>query len=180
MDGHRCVAWTLEADHEPWISHFFSFLSNLPSSRAQLFPFAHMSCSVAIANFTIEPPGLFQGRGEHPKMGMLKRRVTPDQIIINVSKGMKVSVRGRGTASRAPLLEKSTMLNLSLSLFLNSLSLSPLLPPPSPRTRLRATAGRRCATTTPSPGLQAGRRTCRIRTNMSCSAPRRTSRAAAT
>ena len=49
--------------------------------------------SVAIANFTIEPPGLFQGRGEHPKMGMLKQRVMPEQIIINVSKGMKVCGR---------------------------------------------------------------------------------------
>ena len=48
---------------------------------------------MAIANFTIEPPGLFQGRGEHPKMGMLKQRVMPEQIIINVSKGMKVCGR---------------------------------------------------------------------------------------
>uniref|UniRef100_A0A8C7RVY1 DNA topoisomerase I n=1 Tax=Oncorhynchus mykiss TaxID=8022 RepID=A0A8C7RVY1_ONCMY len=28
-----------------------------------------------IANFRIEPPGLFRGRGDHPKMGMLKRRI---------------------------------------------------------------------------------------------------------
>lgn len=39
-----------------------------------------------IANFRIEPPGLFRGRGEHPKMGMLKRRVMPEDIIINCSK----------------------------------------------------------------------------------------------
>lgn len=30
-----------------------------------------------IGNFRIEPPGLFRGRGEHPKMGMIKVRLTP-------------------------------------------------------------------------------------------------------
>lgn len=39
-----------------------------------------------IGNFRIEPPGLFRGRGEHPKMGMLKRRVNPEDVIINCSK----------------------------------------------------------------------------------------------
>ena len=37
-----------------------------------------------IANFKIEPPGLFRGRGNHPKMGMLKRRIMPEDIIINM------------------------------------------------------------------------------------------------
>ncbi len=39
-----------------------------------------------IGNFCIEPPGLFRGRGEHPKQGMLKRRVEPGDVIINCSK----------------------------------------------------------------------------------------------
>ncbi|XP_029468354.1 DNA topoisomerase 1 [Rhinatrema bivittatum] len=39
-----------------------------------------------IANFRIEPPGLFRGRGNHPKMGRLKRRIRPEDIIINCSK----------------------------------------------------------------------------------------------
>ncbi|KAF5287721.1 hypothetical protein FQA39_LY15741 [Lamprigera yunnana] len=43
-----------------------------------------------IGNFKIEPPGLFRGRGEHPKMGKLKRRVIAEDIIINCSKGAKV------------------------------------------------------------------------------------------
>ncbi|XP_061902409.1 DNA topoisomerase I, like isoform X2 [Entelurus aequoreus] len=42
-----------------------------------------------IANFRIEPPGLFRGRGDHPKMGMLKRRIRPKDIIINCSKDSK-------------------------------------------------------------------------------------------
>lgn len=43
-----------------------------------------------IGNFKIEPPGLFRGRGEHPKMGKLKRRVEAEDIIINCSKDSKI------------------------------------------------------------------------------------------
>ncbi|PSN50633.1 DNA topoisomerase 1 [Blattella germanica] len=43
-----------------------------------------------IGNFKIEPPGLFRGRGEHPKMGMLKKRVIPEDVIINCSKDSKI------------------------------------------------------------------------------------------
>ena len=39
-----------------------------------------------IGNYKIEPPGLFRGRGEHPKMGMVKRRTMPEDVIINCSK----------------------------------------------------------------------------------------------
>ena len=38
-----------------------------------------------VGNFRIEPPGLFRGRGEHPKMGSLKLRVKPEDVIINCS-----------------------------------------------------------------------------------------------
>ncbi|XP_046703332.1 DNA topoisomerase I, mitochondrial isoform X4 [Silurus meridionalis] len=43
-----------------------------------------------IGNFRLEPPGLFRGRGEHPKMGKLKRRVQPEDVIINCSQDVKV------------------------------------------------------------------------------------------
>ncbi|CAH1762600.1 5982_t:CDS:2 [Entrophospora sp. SA101] len=43
-----------------------------------------------VGNFRIEPPGLFKGRGEHPKTGSLKLRVTPEQITINLSKDAPV------------------------------------------------------------------------------------------
>lgn len=36
-----------------------------------------------LGNFRIEPPGLFRGRGDHPKMGCLKQRVRPEDIVIN-------------------------------------------------------------------------------------------------
>jgi len=37
-----------------------------------------------VGNFRVEPPGLFRGRGEHPKMGKVKQRVYPRDITINI------------------------------------------------------------------------------------------------
>ncbi|KAJ2832663.1 DNA topoisomerase 1, partial [Coemansia erecta] len=37
-----------------------------------------------VGNFRIEPPGLFRGRGAHPKTGKLKKRVLPEQVTINI------------------------------------------------------------------------------------------------
>ena len=33
----------------------------------------------------IEPPTLFKGRGTHPKAGLMKPRIFPEDVIINVS-----------------------------------------------------------------------------------------------
>jgi len=43
-----------------------------------------------VGNFRIEPPGLFRGRGEHPKTGRVKTRVMPEQVTINIGKEAKV------------------------------------------------------------------------------------------
>jgi DNA topoisomerase-1 len=43
-----------------------------------------------VGNFRVEPPGLFRGRGEHPKTGRVKKRVMPEQITINIGKEAKV------------------------------------------------------------------------------------------
>lgn len=37
-----------------------------------------------MGNFRVEPPSLFRGRGEHPKMGKIKQRVYPRDITINI------------------------------------------------------------------------------------------------
>ncbi|KAI1613871.1 DNA topoisomerase I [Exophiala viscosa] len=39
-----------------------------------------------VGNFRVEPPGLFRGRGEHPKTGKVKSRVEPEQVTINIGK----------------------------------------------------------------------------------------------
>ncbi|XP_063336233.1 DNA topoisomerase I, mitochondrial [Pelmatolapia mariae] len=49
-----------------------------------------------IGNFKIEPPGLFRGRGEHPKQGMLKKRIQPEDVIINCSKDSRIPVPPAG------------------------------------------------------------------------------------
>lgn len=39
-----------------------------------------------VANAVVEPPGIFIGRGCHPKLGTYKRRVQPEDITLNLSK----------------------------------------------------------------------------------------------
>ncbi|KAG7333352.1 hypothetical protein KOW79_003487 [Hemibagrus wyckioides] len=49
-----------------------------------------------IGNFKIEPPALFRGRGEHPKQGMLKKRLQPEDVIINCSRDSRIPVPPAG------------------------------------------------------------------------------------
>ena len=49
-----------------------------------------------VGNFRVEPPGLFRGRGEHPKTGKVKKRVEPEQIIINIGKEATVPAPPEG------------------------------------------------------------------------------------
>ncbi|KUJ22287.1 putative DNA topoisomerase 1 [Mollisia scopiformis] len=49
-----------------------------------------------VGNFRVEPPGLFRGRGAHPKTGKVKRRVTPEQITINIGKDATVPAAPEG------------------------------------------------------------------------------------
>ncbi|KIW50805.1 hypothetical protein PV05_09592 [Exophiala xenobiotica] len=49
-----------------------------------------------VGNFRVEPPGLFRGRGEHPKTGKVKTRVMPEQITINIGKEATVPVPPEG------------------------------------------------------------------------------------
>lgn len=45
---------------------------------------------VEVANYMAEPPGIFIGRGEHPLRGKWKRRVTPEDVTLNLGKEAKV------------------------------------------------------------------------------------------
>ncbi|KAG6857680.1 hypothetical protein H0H87_004096 [Tephrocybe sp. NHM501043] len=45
-----------------------------------------------VGNFRVEPPGLFRGRGDHPKKGALKFRVRPEDITINIGKDAPVPI----------------------------------------------------------------------------------------
>lgn len=43
-----------------------------------------------VGNYRVEPPGLFLGRGEHPKMGKVKARIYPEDITINTGENSEV------------------------------------------------------------------------------------------
>ena len=43
-----------------------------------------------VGNFRVEPPGLFRGRGKHPMMGKLKKRIAPEEVSINIGEDAKV------------------------------------------------------------------------------------------
>lgn len=37
-----------------------------------------------VGNYVVEPPGLFLGRGDHPKAGMRKARIMPEDVTLNL------------------------------------------------------------------------------------------------
>lgn len=43
-----------------------------------------------VGNFRVEPPGLFRGRGEHPKTGRVKTRVMPEDVTLNIGENATV------------------------------------------------------------------------------------------
>ena len=43
-----------------------------------------------VGNYVVEPPSLFRGRGLHPRMGSVKMRVIPEQVLLNVDRNMAV------------------------------------------------------------------------------------------
>jgi DNA topoisomerase-1 len=45
---------------------------------------------VEFANYMVEPPGLFMGRGKHPYRGKWKPRVRPQDVILNLDESTKV------------------------------------------------------------------------------------------
>jgi DNA topoisomerase-1 len=45
-----------------------------------------------VGNYKIEPPGIFRGRGNHPKLGRVKKRIYPEDVTINLSKDAKIPI----------------------------------------------------------------------------------------
>jgi DNA topoisomerase-1 len=43
-----------------------------------------------VGNYKIEPPGIFLGRGSHPKLGKIKKRIYPEDITLNLDKESKI------------------------------------------------------------------------------------------
>lgn len=43
-----------------------------------------------VGNYKMEPSGIFLGRGTHPKIGRIKKRVTPEDVTLNLSKDAQI------------------------------------------------------------------------------------------
>jgi len=57
------------------------------AKEAEFYNYAVVDNSMErVANFLVEPPGLFRGRGEHPRAGLLKTRLTPEDITISAGR----------------------------------------------------------------------------------------------
>lgn len=55
------------------------------AERSKKFTFATVDGrQEKVGNFRVEPPGLFLGRGAHPKMGKVKSRIYPEDVTVNI------------------------------------------------------------------------------------------------
>ena len=45
-----------------------------------------------IGNYKIEPPSIFIGRGNHPKIGCIKKRINPNDVTLNLSKNAPIPI----------------------------------------------------------------------------------------
>lgn len=49
-----------------------------------------------VGNYKIEPPGIFLGRGTHPKLGRIKKRTYPEDVTLNLDKESKIPITLHG------------------------------------------------------------------------------------
>lgn len=43
-----------------------------------------------VGNYRMEPPGIFLGRGDNPKLGKIKKRIMPEDVTLNIGKEAKI------------------------------------------------------------------------------------------
>lgn len=60
-----------------------------------------------VGNFRVEPPGLFRGRGDHPKKGALKFRVRPEDITLNIGEDASIPVPNMSGTWKAIVHDKT-------------------------------------------------------------------------
>lgn len=62
-----------------------------------------------VGNYRIEPPGIFLGRGKHPKLGMIKKRILPSDVIINIGKDAPIPKPNIGGTWEKVIHDKSSV-----------------------------------------------------------------------
>ena len=58
-----------------------------------------------VGNYKIEPPGIFLGRGDHPKLGCIKKRINPEDVIINLSKTSPIPKPNVANPNKMPSID---------------------------------------------------------------------------
>lgn len=66
-----------------------------------------------VGNFKIEPPGIFLGRGCHPKLGRIKKRIYPEDITINIDKDAKIPDTGFKDRKWGEIINDNTVIWLA-------------------------------------------------------------------
>jgi len=80
----------------PWTEYDFSeFVAFPPPKVAPEKSDKHGFCVLdgrkeKLINFVVEPAGLFRGRGSNPLTGRIRRRIVPEDVTLNLSKGAPV------------------------------------------------------------------------------------------
>ena len=62
----------------------------------------------------IEAPTLFKGRGEHPKAGLLKARIMPEDIIVNVAQNAPIPKCERPGHSWKDIVHNNEVINKNI------------------------------------------------------------------
>lgn len=76
--------------------YFIKYLDNKPKIEKninddELYKIAYIDGKTTnVGNFRIEPPGIFLGRGDHPKLGKIKFRIYPEDVILNLDKSSPI------------------------------------------------------------------------------------------
>lgn len=78
--------------------------------RKEKYGFAMLNGKhVELGNYTIEPPGIFMGRGKHPLRGRWKPRIYPADVTINISKSKNIPDPPPGTQWKAVIENRNAL-----------------------------------------------------------------------
>ena len=59
--------------------------------KNEIYKYAYINdIKVKVSNYKVEPPGLFIGRGDHPKLGKIKKRVIYEDVILNIGENEQI------------------------------------------------------------------------------------------
>jgi DNA topoisomerase-1 len=62
-------------------------IQRLKMEREEPYKYCYVdNVQIKVGNYKIEPPGIFIGRGSHPSIGKIKKRILPEDVTINLDK----------------------------------------------------------------------------------------------